>query len=113
MFQGTTWTSCLFALVSVIPEGMAVNYCMSTIALTALPCQPSNIHGQGHMKSYLRQPVIASPIIRQTEMECLPASISTPSQVKHLWFQKKHVEADSQSVTKPWLGGHEVTGCRK
>ena len=77
MFQGTTWTSCLFALVSVWGDGCGL---LSIIELTILTCQSSNIHGQGHMKPYLQQLVMASTIIWQTEMEWLPASITKSSE---------------------------------
>ena len=42
---------------------------LSIIELTSLPGQSSNIHGQGHTKSYLWQTVFVSPINRETIIE--------------------------------------------
>ena len=42
---------------------------LSIIELTSLSGQSSNIHGQGHTKSYLWQTVFVSPIIRETIIE--------------------------------------------
>ena len=56
LVQGTTWRGCPLALVSVMPGGMAVDYCVYIIELMALPCQSSNTHGQGHTVSYMFLP---------------------------------------------------------
>ena len=72
------------------------------------------------LKSYLQQPVIASPVIQQKQIGELQTAVSPllglvgvaywwimlddemllhPPQVKHLWFQMKQIEAISQSMT--------------